>query len=599
MDDMNQAETQVPAVEPVRRPGGARSRRARWSIALAIVALVGLLSIGGLAVMTVGGASSALAPWAPATTTVYVELRTDLPGDQQTAVGTLLSRFPGFDDQAALDMKVDTAIGDLVRQATGQTVDYGRDLKPWLGGEIAGAAGALDTVAKTADGRMTGGWALLLATTKDPAATTAFLDARLGASTATETVGTTTVHTVAVNEVKDRTIAWAIVGTTVLVGDRAAVESAIDAQSTGGLAGTKAFRQAIGYVPAEHVAMAWTDAPALVDAAGKARSTFASGASPLPSMPETGRTPPAWVVGSVRAEAGGAVVEIVAPRPDDVAVGKPRTSTLASRLPGDTMAVVEVHDAGTLVQKALDMMAKDPGMASQLGPAAPLANGALGSFVDWGGDGAIAVTRSGGTVHGGLVVSTLEQSVAETRVAAIRALLAFADGPNGRPVVTEQPYGAGTIVTVSFGDVRDALVKAITDAAGSGANAPSADQLAQLREMLPADASVSYTVQGGLFVLGTDAAFVKDVVDTTSATSLEASPAYRAAIDLAGASNDGQAFVDAAAAVDLARSADATISSTLGGDVASFVDRITSLGAAYTATDDVVRLRLALAVRAR
>jgi hypothetical protein len=37
----------------------------------------------------------------------------------------------------------------------------------------------------------------------------------------------------------------------------------------------------------------------------------------------------------------------------------------------------------------------------------------------------------------------------------------------------------------------------------------------------------------------------------------------------------------------------------LGADVAPFTGRIQSLGAAYTAADDVIRLRLAIAVRAR
>jgi hypothetical protein len=586
-----------PVVEPVRPASGRRSARARWVVAVSVLAVVAVATLAGIGLVVAGGASSALAPWAPATTTVYAEVRTDLPGDQQGAVGALLARFPGFDDQAALDMKVDTAIGDLVSQASGATVDYGRDLKPWVGGEIALAVGSLDTIEQTSDGGVSGGWALLLATTKDPAATQAVLDARFGAPTATETVGSATVNTVAVPQMTGRTIAWSIVGTTLLVGDRAAVESAIDAKANGGLAGTASFRKASSYVPAEHVAMAWADLPTLSDAAKAARAALAPAASPLPSMP-AGHEPPAWVVAWVRAEAGGATLDVVAPRPADVPVGSPRVSGLAGRLPGETIAALEVHDTGALVQRALDAAAQTPGMTDQLGPAGPIVDGALGSFVDWAGDGAVAVTRSGGELHGGIVVAAVEPSVAATRIAAIRALLAFVDGPNGRPVVSEQSYGDGSIVTVDFGDVRDALGKALTDAAGGG-NAPSAEDLAKIREMLPASATVVYTVQRGVFVLGTDATFVKQVVDTTPADSLASDPDYRAAIDLAGVKNDGQAFIDAAAALDLATSADPAAASALGGDVASFAGRVQSLGAAYTAADDVIRLRLAIAVRAR
>jgi len=589
-------ETLHAPVESVRLTAPRRSSRARWAVALSVLAVVSVVTLVGIGLVVAGGASSALAPWAPATTTVYAEVRTDLPGDQQGAVGALLARFPGFDDQAALDMKVDTAIGDLVSQASGATVDYGRDLKPWLGGEIALAVGSLDTIERTADGALSGGWALLLATTKDPAATEAFLAARLGAPTATETVGSATVNTVAVPEMDGRTIAWSVAGTTLLIGDRAAVESAIDAKANGGLAGTASFRKASSYVPAEHVAMAWADLPTLADAAKAARAAMTPGASPIPAMP-AGHEPPAWMTAWVRAEQGGATLEVVAPRPADVPVGAPRTSTLAARLPGETVASLEVHDAGTLVQRALDAAATTPGLTDQLGPAAPVLDGALGSFVDWAGDGAVVVTRSGGQVHGGIVVAANEPSVAATRIAAIRALLAFVDGPNGRPVVTERPYGDGAIVTVDFGDVRDALGKALADAAG-GTTGPSAEDLSKIREMMPASATIVYTVQRGLFVLGTDAVFVEQVVDTMPADSLATDPDYRAAVELAGATNDGQAFVDAAAALDLATSAEPS-ATVLGGDVASFAGRIQSLGAAYVAADDVIRLRLAIAVRAR
>jgi hypothetical protein len=218
--------------------------------------------------------------------------------------------------------------------------------------------------------------------------------------------------------------------------------------------------------------------------------------------------------------------------------------------------------------------------------------------VDWAGDAAVAVTRSGDAMHGGIVVETAEPSVAATRIAAIRAFLAFVDGPNGRPVVTERPYGDGAIVTVDFGDVRDAIGQAIGDAAG-GTGAPAADDLARIRELLPPSATIVYTVQRGLFVLGTDAAFVEQVVDTTAADSLAADPDYRAAIDLAGPSNDGQAFVDATAAREIAAAAEPGGMTAFGSDIGAFTGRIQSLGAAYTATDDVIRLRLAIAVRAR
>ena len=589
-------------VEPVRvgRAGRGRAGTARWVVALVVVALVAGASFAGVALIAAGGSSSSLAGYAPASTTVYAELRTDLPGDQQAAVGELLANFPGFTDQSSLDYKIDQALGGLFTQVAGSGLDYVRDLKPWLGGEIAAAAGSLDTVKPVAGGGMTGGWALVMATTKEPDLARAFLAARLGQPTATQTYAGATLSTVSIAGLEGREIAWTVTGTTALVGDLSAVESALDARATGGLAATQSFAQAVGQVPAAHIALAWADAPSLATAAVAARGAFMPDASPLPS--HSADEVPAWIVGAVRAEPAGMTLDIVAPRSDGAAAaGSPHVSQLASRLPGTTVAMVEVHDAGALIERAITAAAKDPQARAALGAAAPLLDGSLGSFVDWAGDGSVAVTRADGTTAGGIVVLAADQAIATQRLAAIRAFLNFANLPNGNPVVTEEPYGDGTIVTLDFGDLRPALTDALkgmgapAGSAGSGGTPAGLDPAA-IAALVPASARISYTVQRGIAVLGTDAAFVKAVVDTTPATSLAALPTYQAAIDLAGASNDGQAFVDAATAVDMAKQADSSVASALGGDAGAFIARIRSLGAASTRTSDSTHIRIAVAV---
>ena len=84
-------------VEPVRvgRAGRGRAGTARWVVALVVVALVAGASFAGVALIAAGGSSSSLAGYAPASTTVYAELRTDLPGDQQAAVGEQDGRAAG------------------------------------------------------------------------------------------------------------------------------------------------------------------------------------------------------------------------------------------------------------------------------------------------------------------------------------------------------------------------------------------------------------------------------------------------------------------------------------------------------------------------
>ena len=588
-------------VAPVRAGSGPRggSGAVRWLVALVIVALVAGASIASIALVAGGGTSSALSRYAPASTTVYLELRTDLPGDQQAAVGELLANFPGFTDQSSLDFKTDQALGGLFTQVAGGSLDYVRDLKPWLGGEIAGAAGSLDTVKPATGGGVSGGWALVLATAKEPAAASAFLTARLGQPTATRTHGDVTVSTVTIADLPGREIAWAIDGTTVLVGDLAAVESALDARATGGLAALPAFSQAVAQVPAAHVALAWVDAPALADAAIAARAAVKPDASPLPAHPTADM--PAWIVGAVRAEGSGMTLDVVVPRTDTEAVGTPHVSRLAPRLPATTVAMVEVHDAGALLQRAITAAAKDPQARQALGGAAGLLDGTLGSFVDWAGDGSVAVTQTGGAWAGGIVLLAADDAVAAQRLAAIRAFLAFVDLPGGRPVATEQPYGDGVIVTVDFGDLRPAIADALKGMGGQGASAglPAGLDPSTITDLIPASTRVSYTVQRGIVVFGTDVAFVKSVVDTTPSTSLAQVPAYVNAIALAGPSNDGQAFVDAQAALAAAQKADPQVASALGGDVGAFTARVSSIGAALTRTADSTHVRIAVAVGVR
>jgi len=120
-----------------------------------------------------------------------------------------------------------------------------------------------------------------------------------------------------------------------------------------------------------------------------------------------------------------------------------------------------------------------------------------------------------------------------------------------------------------------------------------------LEPFLPSGrATIVYTVQRGIFGVGTDSAFVKAVVDTTPETSLASVPAYRSAIDLAGAKNDGQAFVDIGAVVDLAKAMPGSGASDMG-DIEPFLTPLDAVGVAYTATRDVIRLRFALTVTER
>ena len=586
-------------VQPVVSTGGlpGRGAAARWAVALVIVAAMCVVSVAGIALVAGTGSASALASWAPADSNAYVEMRTDLPGDQQRNVGSLLARFPGFSDQSSLDQKTDAAISGVVRDATGGAVEYGRDLKPWLGGEIAAAVGSLDTVSigGSADS-VTGGSIVILATAKEPAAATSFLQARLpGTAPALEYLGAT----LTVSTVEGREIAWTVAGTTALMGDVAAVKGALDAKASGGLAAVDGFRSAVAQVPADRVALAWADARAVATAAERL-SAGRVDAVATKRMPDPA-TLPAWIVAAVRAEPAGVTLDVVAPRTATVDPGSARVSVVAGRLPAATIASLEVHDVGVVLERALRTAVADPALKDQLGQLGPLVDGSLGSFLDWAGDGAVIATPADGRTAAGLVALVTDEAVARQRLAALRALAAFVDLPGGgRAQATEQAYGDGTIVTVDLGDASvllDAVLQQ-AQAAGGAAGTGTLDP-ATISELFPTGrATIVYTVQRGIFVVGTDAAFVKAVVDTTPETSLASVPAYRSAIDLAGARNDGQAFVDIGAAIDLAKAIPGSGLSDMG-EVEPFLTPLDAVAVAYTATQDVVRIRMALTVTER
>jgi hypothetical protein len=574
-----------------------RGAAARWAVAIAIAAAMCVVSVAGIALVAGSGSASALASWAPADSSVYVEVRTDLPGDQQRNVGSLLARFPGLSDQASLDQKTNEAISGAVRSATDGAVDYGRDLKPWLGGEIAAAVGSLDTVSIGGSGdSVAGGSIVILATAKDPAAATAFLAARLpGTSASIEYAGAT----LTVSKVGDREIAWAVTGTTALLGDVIAAKKSLDAKASGGLAATDGFRSAVAEVPGDRVAFAWADARVVVAAAERLSAGKVDDAAAA-RMPDPASLP-AWIAAAIRAEPAGATLDIVTPRPVAVDPGTPRTSAVSSRLPATTIASLEVHDVGVVLERTLKTAIADPALKDRLGQLAPLVDGSLGSFLDWAGDGAIVAIEQAGRTSPGFVALADDEVVARQRVAALRALVAFVDLPGGgRAQVTEQPYGDGTIVTVDLGDASTLLDALLQQApTSSGAPGNGAFDPSMLESLVPSGrATIVYTVQRGIFVVGTDTAFVKAVVDTTPETSLASVPTYRSAIDMAGAKNDGQAFIDIAAAIDLARAMPGSGAADMG-DIEPFLTPLDAVGVAYTATPDIIRLRFALTVAER
>ena len=117
--------------------GGDRRRAARigarWAIGLGVAGLAIVAVIA--AVLTLGSRPTPPAlTYIPADAVIVVELRPDLPGDQLQKLGNLLAHFPGFADQSTLPDKLDESFTQLLGRASGGSVDYKADIKPWLSG---------------------------------------------------------------------------------------------------------------------------------------------------------------------------------------------------------------------------------------------------------------------------------------------------------------------------------------------------------------------------------------------------------------------------------------------------------------------------------
>ena len=115
----------------------SRSRRLRWGIAGAVVLCVALVTAAGIFVLSgAAGAKSLTASVAPKDAVAFLEVRTDLPGDQQTNLADFMSHFPGFEDRAQFC----NAMDNLLNKLTGEVLpdlQYTSAFKPWMEGEVS------------------------------------------------------------------------------------------------------------------------------------------------------------------------------------------------------------------------------------------------------------------------------------------------------------------------------------------------------------------------------------------------------------------------------------------------------------------------------
>lgn len=108
---------------------------------IALVTLIGLTGAAFVAgyLLLFSSATDRASRLTPADTAVYVNVYLQPSTSQQMNLSELIGRLPGFADDATLDEKVDQVVQNLL-SASG--LDYRGQIKPWLGTQIAVAAGS-------------------------------------------------------------------------------------------------------------------------------------------------------------------------------------------------------------------------------------------------------------------------------------------------------------------------------------------------------------------------------------------------------------------------------------------------------------------------
>jgi hypothetical protein len=535
--------TVAPATPVVSTAPPRRRSRLRWAVSLALVALIIATTAAVAAIITGRSTDATVLGYVPANTTLYGEVRLDLPGDQRRAVGEFLSHFPGFADQSALESKLDQVLDDFVKKATDGSQTYTTDIKPWFGGELAASLGPLPPASALngTDGSATamGSFrALALISITDPAAAQAWLD---GAITKTGAKTTSAPYDGATLTLFDKSDglqpALAIVGGKVIVaGDLVSVKAAIDTNGEGGFSNEPGPKAALASMDADHVGFAYLALRPLLDWSTdleKAWVTSAGASAPPAVSAALLKAVPDWGAYALRFENDAIVMEATAPVPETrIGPTDNRRSTVAEHIPANALVASISDDLGATLKQGLALYRDDASLKpvfDQLDQGLGLIGGA-DAALGWAGDSAVVVTAPDGTPEGGIVVVPTDKAAADHLFTALRSFIALGGAQQGI-TVHDETYNGATITTVNLGDISK-----LAGAAGAAG-------AAGLPTLPSGSVEIAYAVTDQVVVVGSGPAFVKHVLDTTKDTSLASDSRYKSLADRAG-NGTGSSWVD-------------------------------------------------------
>ncbi len=523
-------------------PRGRRSRL-RWAASLALVALIIATTAAVAAIITGRSTDATVLGYVPANTTLYGEVRLDLPGDQRRAVGEFLSHFPGFADQSALESKLDQVLDDFIKNATDGTQTYTTDIKPWFGGELAASLGPLPPAsAITANGTAGSIRALSLISITDPVAAQAWLDgaiAKAGAKTTSQQYGGATLTLFDTSDGMQTALAI-VDGKVIVAGDLVSVKAAIDTKGSGGFSNEPGPKAALDSMDADHVGFAYVALRPLLDWSTDLTKAWATSAGasapPVAVSAALDKAIPDWGAYALRFENDAIVMEATAPVPETrIGPTDNRRSTVAEHIPANALVASISDDLGKTLKQGLALYRDDPSLKTvydQLDQGLGLIGGA-DAALGWAGDSAIVVTAPEGTPEGGIIVVPTDKAAADHLFTALRSFVALGGAQQGI-TVHDETYNGATITTVNLGDIGK-LSGMLGAAGASGA--------AGVPALPSGSVEIAYAVTDQVVVVGSGPAFVKHVLDTTKDSSLASDSRYKSLVDRAG-NGTGSSWVD-------------------------------------------------------
>jgi hypothetical protein len=514
------------------QPAPIRRSRARWFVALFTTVFTIVATLGIAAFAAIGRAGAGVSPdFLPADSVVYVEARLDLPGDQRDQLAAFLAHFPGFDDQAAFDLKLDQVLDGLIAETTDGMVSYSEHIKPWADRSIGFGIPSLPADLSSDDAPP----AVFAFGVTDRAALEATITALLSEMGMREpTVQDHNGTPITILNDRSGGPAYAVTDPYLIVGSTVdAVASSLDviAGAAPGLAADPDYQAATASLPADRLSALYMDTSQLTAlleqaiAQGEPQMT-AQFESVLGMLPRT-------IAGSLRVDADRLTLDFQSVPGEDAPPLSVRETGLSSRFAPDTLFYAETRDIGaafrnlvTQLKAQMQTQMTEEDLA-ELQQVEQVLGSPLESYLDFLEDMAIGVGPGPSGISLGTIATVTDEVEAQRRVDRLAGLVALTAGPDSGIVVTESEVNGINVTTIAV----------------DPASMPRAFDV-------PIEPSVSFGTGDGLLFLGTGD-FVTQAIQRQEADSLAASERFSSAVAAVGTPNAGISWLDLGSAISL------------------------------------------------